>query len=133
MVRLAFRRLDLLMSQTRERDGLATVFFLLHIAILVYILIGWALPAGVGFYLVFLPAMVLHWRLNRNSCALNNLESLIRSGRWRDPRNVEEGAWLKALIGTATGVALSVQQTDLISYVLLAGLWGLGLWHWFGW
>ena len=133
MVRLAFRRLDLLMSQTRERDGLATVFFLLHIAILVYILIGWALPAGVGFYLVFLPLMVLHWRLNQNSCALNNLESLIRSGRWRDPRNVEEGAWLKALIRAAIGVDLSVQQTDLISYVLLVGLWGLGLWHWFGW
>ena len=121
------------MSQTRERDGLATVFFLLHIVILVYILVGWALPAGVGLYLLFLPLMVLHWQLNRNSCALNNLESLIRTGHWRDPRNGEEGAWLKTLIRTAIGVELNVRQTDLISYVLIAGLWALGLWHWLAW
>jgi hypothetical protein len=123
------------MSQTRAggRDAIGIVFFLLHIAVLVYILIGWALPVGVAVYVVFLPLMVLHWRLNRNSCALNNLESLIRTGRWRDPRNCEEGGWLKTLIGGATGLELTVRQTDLISYVLIAGLWGLGLWHWLAW
>ena len=121
------------MSQTRERDDLATVFLTLHIVVLVYILIGWALPVGVGLYIVFLPLMVLHWPLNRNSCALNNLESLIRTGHWRDPHNCEEGGWLKTLISGATGLELTSRQTDLISYVLIAGLWGLGLWHWLAW
>ena len=123
------------MSQTRDggRDAIGIVFFLLHIAVLVYILIGWALPVGVTIYVVFLPLMVLHWRLNQNSCALNNLETLIRTGRWRDPNNSEEGGWLKTLIGGATGLELTVRQTDLISYVLIAGLWGLGLWHWLAW
>jgi hypothetical protein len=123
------------MSQTRaaRRDALAIAFLVLHIAVLVYILIGWALPAGVGFYVVFLPLMVLHWHLNRNACVLNNLETLIRTGHWRDPHNCEEGGWLKTLIRGATGVELTVRQTDLISYVLIAGLWGLGIWHWLGW
>jgi hypothetical protein len=123
------------MSKTRggRRDALAIVFFALHIVVLIYILIGWALPVGVALYVVFLPLMILHWWLNRNSCALNNVESLIRTGHWRDPRNSEEGAWLKALIRSAVGVDLSVAHTEVISYVLIAGLWGLGLWHWLAW
>ena len=123
------------MSQTRAggRDAIGIVFFLLHIAVLIYILIGWALPVGVAIYVVFLPLMVLHWRLNQNSCALNNLETLIRTGHWRDPHNCEEGGWLKTLISGATGLELTSRQTDLISYVLIGGLWGLGFWHWLAW
>lgn len=116
-------------SGNRPRDALGIAFLLLHIAILIYILIGWALPQ-VTFYVVFLPLMVLHWLLNRNSCAINNLESLIRTGRWRDPRNCEEGGWLRALINNGTGIDLTVRQTDMLSYGLLTLLWGLGLWHW---
>lgn len=119
-------------SGSRPRDALGIAFLLLHIAILVYILIGWALPQ-VAFYVVFVPLMVLHWPLNGNTCALNNLESLIRTGRWRDPRNCEEGAWLRTLIRSASGITLTVRRTDLISYSLLTLLWGLGLWHWLGW
>jgi hypothetical protein len=119
-------------ESSRRRDALGKAFLLLHIAILVYILIGWALPQ-VAFYVVFLPLMALHWPLNRNTCALNNLESLIRTGRWRDPRNCEEGAWLQTLILSVTGVTLTVRRTDLISYSLLTLLWALGLWHWLAW
>jgi len=119
-------------ESSRRRDALGIAFLLLHIAILVYNLIGWALPQ-VAFYVAFLPLMALHWPLNRNTCALNNLESLIRTGHWRDPRNCEEGAWLQTLILSATGVTLTIRQTDLISYSLLALLWGLGLWHWLAW
>lgn len=116
-----------------KRDALGTTFFVLHVAVLIYILIGWALPVGTGFYVVFLPLMVSHWPLNGNSCALNNLESLLRTGRWRDPGNHEEGAWVKALILGVTGIELTVRQTDAISYGLLASLWLLGLFHWLGW
>lgn len=113
-------------------DALALAFFALHVVVLLYILIGWALP-GVVFYVVFLPLMVLHWLLNRNACVINNLESLIRFGQWRDPRNCEEGAWLRTLIRSVTGAELSGRQTDFLSYGLLAPLWGLGLWHWLAW
>jgi hypothetical protein len=117
-------------SDATRRDGLGRACFFLHIAILVYVVTGWALRPALSLYLVFLPAMVLHWHLNRGTCVLNSLESLIRNGRWRDAGNREEGAWLKTLIGDVTGLRLSVRQTDLLSYAALAGLWGLGLWRW---
>lgn len=120
------------MAEAGGRDALGTAFFGLHIAIVVYVLIGWALPC-VGLYLMFLPLMVLHWPLNRNTCIINNLESWIRNGRWRDPGNCEEGAWLRMVIRGATGVELTVRQTDWAVHSLLTGLWGLGLWHWLGW
>lgn len=116
------------MSETGKRDALGTAFLVLHIAVLIYLLVGWALPY-VTFYVVFVPVMVLHWPLNRNTCVINNIESLIRTGRWRNPGNTEEGAWLRVLIKSGTGIDLTVRQTDRISYALLALLWGLGVWH----
>ena len=65
------------------------------------IVLGWAWPAQgwLIFYLIFLPAMVLHWKLNRGACILNNLENWLRHRRWRAPEtNPEEGAWLRTLI-----------------------------------
>jgi hypothetical protein len=115
-----------------RRDALGTAFLVLHVAILVYILTGWALPFA-GFYVIAVPVMVLHWYLNKNSCVINNLESLIRTGQWRDPRNCEEGAWVRHLVKSVIGLDLSPRQVDLWTYGLLALLWGLGILHWFGW
>lgn len=120
------------MADKVKRDALALVFLALHIAVLIYILTGWALP-GVGFYVIAVPLMVLHWPLNRNACVINNLESLIRTGRWRDPANREEGAWLRLLITARTGWDLSARLVDRLSYTALAVVWGLGIWHFFGW
>ena len=120
------------MSEPGRRDALGIAFFLLHVAILIYILIGWALPRPLV-YVVFLPLMVLHWPLNRNTCILNNLETLVRTGRWRDARNWEEGAWLRLLIKSVLGFEFSPRQIDVLTYSLLMVLWGLGLWHWLGW
>ena len=121
------------LGMAAKRDALGTVFFVLHVAVLIYILTGWALPFATGFYLIAMPVMVLHWPLNQNSCALNNLESLIRYGQWRHAANVEEGAWVQGLIRGALGIELTVRQTDMISYVLIGLFWLLGLWHWLGW
>jgi hypothetical protein len=120
-------------NKAQERDGLGQACFWLHIAILLYIVTGWLLRPTLIFYLVLLPAVVLHWRFNSNACILNNLENLIRSGRWRDPENREEGVWLQTLIRNATGASLSTGQTDLVTYGATAVLWGLGLWHLAGW
>jgi hypothetical protein len=120
------------MSETGRRDALGIAFQVLHIAVLIYLLIGWSLPY-VGVYVVFVPVMVLHWPLNRNTCVINNLESLIRYGQWRSVQNPEEGVWIKLLIKSALGIDLSRRQSDALSYGLLAVLWGLGYWHWLGW
>jgi len=120
-------------GRAAPRDPLSRLCFGVHVVVLVYILLGWAVAPGLTVYLVFLPLMGLHWPLNRGSCVLNNCESFIRSGRWRDPANREEGAWLRCLVSDLSGLALSARQIDAISYGLLALLWGLAWWHWAGW
>jgi hypothetical protein len=116
------------------RDGLGRFCFWLHIVILIFILAGWAIPArGVLiFYLCFLPLVVLHWNLNKGACILNNIESWLRHGRWRAPeRNPEEGAWLRTLIRTQTGIALTQGRMDLIIYAAMALFWALAWAHFF--
>lgn len=114
-----------------KRDLLGNFCFYLHFAVMIYIVIGWLVPWHPMqiFYLVFLPAVALQWRFNKDSCVLNNIESLLRSGRWRDPNNVEEGAWLLTLARTQLGLPVTARQIDLFTYALLAILWGLDLGH----
>lgn len=115
------------------RDLLGKACFYLHVAVMVYIVAGWAIPGALVFYLLFLPAVALHWLVNRNSCVLNNLESLIRTGGWRDPNSREEGQWLLTLTNDVTGLEFTPAQMDAFAYCVLALLWGLGLWHLVGW
>lgn len=120
-------------AQDPPRDRLSRLCFWVHVGVVAYVLTGWTVAPGLVVYLVFVPLMALHWQFNRGSCLLNNCESLIRSGRWRDPANREEGAWLHCVASDLTGIALSRLQVDAISYLLLALVWGLGWWHWTGW
>ena len=64
-----------------------------------FVLAGWVLPfaEALGFYLVLLPMMAGQWVINRGSCILNNIETWLRSGRWRDSSNPEEGHFLAML------------------------------------
>jgi len=118
-----------------RRDALGSLCFYLHFAIMIYILTGWLVPwqAALIFYLCFLPAVAVQWQFNKNSCVLNNVESLLRSGRWRDPNNREEGAWLQGLALKVTGILFKPWQMDLLTYVILVVLWGAGLSHLLWW
>ena len=77
--------------------------------------------------------MVAQWRLNKNSCLLNNTESFLRTGQWRDSRNVEEGGWLKTLAENTLGLKLAHWQVDALTYAVMALLWLLGLGHFLRW
>jgi hypothetical protein len=117
------------------RDLLGNFCFYLHFAVMIYIVTGWAVPASAALvvYLAFVPAVALHWQINKNSCVLNNLESFLRRGIWRDPSNREEGAWLLTLARDTLGIPVTPGQMDVFTYSVLAVLWGLGLWHLLGW
>src|SRR5580698_3589982 len=115
-----------------KRDTLGWICFLLHIAVLAYVVLGWAMPVHTWLlvYLIFLPAMILHWRLNRDACILNNLENWLRFRRWRAPEtNREEGAWLRTLLADTTGVALGRGQMDAVIYGAVGLFWLLALAH----
>lgn len=118
-----------------ERDALGNVCFYLHFAVMIYIVLGWAIPYRplLLFYIAFLPAVALQWQFNKNSCVLNNFESLVRTGQWRDPHNKEEGAWLLTLARNVTGIAFQPWQIDAFTYLVLVMLWAAGLSHLFWW
>jgi hypothetical protein len=114
------------------RDGLGRFCFYLHLGILAFIVLGWTIPSRSGLiaYLIFVPATVLQWKLNAGACVLNNLESWLRYRRWRAPeRNPEEGAWLRTLIRSLTGIALTRAVMDLIMYGVMALFWALAWRH----
>ena len=113
-----------------RRDALGQTCFLVHIIILVVIVLGWAWPEPHWLiaYLIFLPAMVLHWKLNRDACVLNNLENWLRHRRWRAPEtNREEGAWLRTLLADATGITLTRARMDAVIYAAISLFWLVAL------
>ena len=118
-----------------KRDLLGNFCFYLHFAVMIYIVIGWVVPlhAALIFYMAFLPAVAIQWQFNKNSCVLNNLESVMRSGQWRDPHNKEEGAWLQTLALRLTGILFKPWQMDAFTYFVLALLWTAGLSHLLWW
>jgi hypothetical protein len=118
-----------------KRDALGSVCFYLHFAVMIYIVTGWLAPfsAALVFYMCFLPAVAIQWQFNKNSCVLNNIESMMRSGRWRDPNNREEGAWLQNLALNVTGILFKPWQMDAFTYFVVAVLWAAGLSHFLWW
>ena len=113
-----------------KRDTLAWICFLVHVAVLAYVILGWSIPVRpwLLLYLIFLPAMVLHWKFNSGACILNNLENWLRLRRWRAPEsNPEEGAWLRTLLANATSIGLSQGQMDAVIYSAVGLFWLLGL------
>jgi hypothetical protein len=114
-----------------KRDALGNLCFCLHLAVMIFIVTGWLMPwrGALLFYLAFLPAVAVQWQFNKNSCVLNNVESFIRTGGWRDPNNREEGAWLQTLLLGVTGIGFKPWQINLLTYSVLVLLWGLGLGH----
>jgi hypothetical protein len=113
------------------RDALGWVCFVLHLALVILAILGWLVPwrAALIFYLCYIPAMFLTWQLNDGSCVLNNIENLIRSGRWRNPTNREEGAFLKTLVEDVTGFQPSKRQMNTVIYCLISVFWLLGAGH----
>ena len=113
-----------------KRDALGQVCFLVHILIPVLVVLGWVWPARgwLIFYLIFLPAMFLHWKLNRDACVLNNLENWLRYRRWRAPEtNREEGAWLRTLLADATGIIWTRARMDAVIYSVMGFFWLVAL------
>src|SRR5262245_8552561 len=106
-------------------DGVGLSFFLSHLAVAVYILSGWIVssPVALAFYLLLLPAIMTQWYVNRGSCVINNVESWLRSGRWRDPNNPEEGGFLLMLCRWLFRVRPHPLVLDRFAYATVLILW----------
>jgi hypothetical protein len=116
----------------QSRDALGNFCFYLHLAVMLFIVLGWMLPGPrlLIAYLAFVPMVVLHWLINGGACALNNLENWLRYRRWRArERNPEEGAWLRTLLRNLTGLSPSRKGMDVFVYAMMALFWALGWYH----
>jgi hypothetical protein len=74
-------------------------------------------------YLVLLPAMATQWYVNRGCCVMNNIESWLRSGRWRDPNNPEEAGFLLMLCQWLFRARPHPVVLDRFSYATVLVLW----------
>ena len=112
-------------------DRLGLSCFLFHLAVGGFVLAGWLISSyeGLMFYLGLLPAMATQWAVNRRTCVINNLESWIRTGRWRDPESCEEGGFLLMLCDWLFAIRPSAAVIDLLSYGAVFILWLLALGH----
>ncbi len=113
------------------RDLLGNFCFYFHFAVMIFIVIGWIDPwrPGLYFYLGFLPLVIVQWQVNKSSCVLNNIETWLRTGRWRNPENKEEGAWFLNMVKDVTGITLQPWQANAINYGVVIALWCAGLLH----
>lgn len=101
------------------------VLQVLHWFIVIYSMIGWlANTKGLLIvYLIWLPALNIQWYFNNNSCIINNFESWLRSGKWRDTSNDEEGAFIHTALTKITGLNIPENAFDIFMRFVMAGLW----------
>jgi hypothetical protein len=112
-------------------DTLGLAFFLFHLAVCLYILSGWAVSSAPAlmFYLVFLPVVAMQWMVNHSSCVINNLETFMRTGHWRDASNPEEGRFVSMILSWLFVAGPSRAQLDFLCYGTLFVLWLLAFAH----
>ena len=114
-----------------KKDGLGLSFLMLHLGVGGFVLTGWLFASfeALLLYLFLLPAMAVQWALNRRSCLINNLESWLRTGQWRDPCSHEEGQFLEMLCDRLFALRPGPAAVDRISYATVLLLWLLALGH----
>ena len=103
----------------------------LHMALVFYALLGWLMPSAswLVVHLIYMPMLVVVWLLNKGVCPLNNLESWLTTGRWRNPQNTEEGSFLVAIVERYLGLHPTQRQMDAITYALMGLVWVLSWLH----
>lgn len=123
--------IDIQESPGPRRDRLGLSCFVFHLLVGAFVLVGWVISSyeTLMFYLLLLPAMATQWAVNKGSCIINNFESWLRSGVWRDPENPEEGGFLLMLCEWMFAVRPSPVALDRFSYAVVIFLWLLALGH----
>lgn len=99
--------------------------------LVIFVLTAWLLPvtAILQAHIAFVPLLVVTWALNGNSCPLNNIETWLTKGTWRDDMNREEGSFLVVAVETYLKLHPTQRQMDMITYALMAVAWSLSLAH----
>jgi hypothetical protein len=102
-------------------DKLHFSFFAIHVAIVVYISLGWLITSryALYFYTLLLPAIVLQWLLNGGCSIVNNFENLARVGRWSNSTDGRQGAFFRTVLGAVGVRATEAQITTALCSLML--------------
>jgi hypothetical protein len=102
-------------------DSFGALFFIIHVAIIAYVSLGWLIPSRVALYCyaLLLPTIAIQWVLNGGASIVNNVENLVRFRRWSDSRNESEGAFFKTLLHAAGVRASQAQITTVLCLVMM--------------
>jgi hypothetical protein len=108
-------------GRTIHFDSLRIALLVVHLAIMGYVTLGWLIPSRVALYLyaLLLPLIVMQWLLNGGASIVNNVENLVRVGRWNDARNPFEGAFFKTLLKAIGVPASQAQITTVLCFLML--------------
>ena len=125
--------IDIQETRGPRRDGLGHSCLIFHLAVGAFVLAGWLISSteALLFYLFLLPAMATQWAVNKGSCIINNIETWLRTGRWRDQESGEDGRYLAMLCDWFFAVRPEPAALDLFSYSVILVLWVLGLDHFY--
>ena len=99
--------------------------FAIHVAVLVYVSLGWLISWRIGlyFYMLLLPMIPLQWLLNGGCSIVNNIENLLRLGRWHDPKNHFEGAFISRLLRVIGVKKMAEAQITTVLCSLMLIFW----------
>ena len=105
-------------------DWLSVALFMVHAAIVGYVVAGWTAQTRLGLfiYLMLLPMVVLQWLVNGGSSVVSNIESLKRTGHWRDAEQGLDGAFFQSVLGSI-GLAATKAQINTVVVVSMFLFW----------
>ena len=100
-------------------QALSSTCHYLHLGIMLFIMLGWIVPfdAALLAHLILVPVILGIWYLNDCSCPLNNIESYLLKGLWRDPDNREEGSFVVVVVDSS-GAAMRTLSFFSVSLVI---------------
>lgn len=126
-------------SSPRAELGIFLKVFVFLLKILHWVLVGFALVGWLATsapwllaYLIYVPLMVIHWSFNENSCIVNNFETWLMTGKWRNQHNPEEGAFVRTALIRVIGWAPPEKAFDIFIRLLMIATWSVAYLKWRG-
>jgi hypothetical protein len=105
-------------------DWLSVALFMVHAAIVGYVVAGWTAQTRVGLfvYLLLLPMLVLQWLVNGGSSIVSNIETYKRTGHWRHAEQGLEGAFFQSVL-RSVGLEATKAQINTVVVVTMFLFW----------
>ena len=102
-----------------------------HYSLILVVLLGWvhANTAWLRAYIIFLPFLAIHWRLNENACILTNLEYWLEHEYQKRPKIRDQEPFVGRILQRIYGRKVTFRTTQFWSHGMLTLAWLLGCAH----